>query len=187
MRRPALLLFVLLATFVILGVLSNEAWADAGPRATSMSATTATTTVDGKPTRIQVRLVDAAGKPVGGALVRLVTTTTFFGTPKTEVLDEATTSSSGRTVLAFSPRETGSADVEVRYDGDRYYAASSFPLRFDVRRAATAYRQAPVGIRAQWAHAYLILVPFFGVWFTYGVVVAQIRRIRRAGAEPANA
>jgi hypothetical protein len=187
MRRPALLLFVLVAAFVILGVLSNDAWADTGGAATSMSATTTTTTVDGTAARVQVRLTDATGKPVGGAVVRLVTTTTFFGTPKSEVLDEATTSSSGRTVLTFSPRETGPADVEVRYDGDRYHAAASFPLRFDVRRAATTYQQAPVGIRAPWAHAYLILVPFFGVWFTYGVVVLQIRKIRRAGAGPANA
>jgi hypothetical protein len=187
MRRPALVLFVVVAAFVILGVLSDEAWADSGGAATSMSAATTTTSVDGAPARIQVRLTDATAKPVGGAVVRLVTTTTFFGTPKTEVLDEATTSSSGRAVLTFSPRQTGPVDIEVRYDGDRYHAASSFPLRFDVRRAVTTYRQAPVGIRTPWAHAYLILAPFLGVWFTYGVVVVQIRRIRRAGAEPANA
>jgi hypothetical protein len=177
------------ASVIALSALGALAFTTAGARAaeagagapTRLSVSAASSTVNGAAVPIHARLTDDAGRPVGGALLRLVTTTTFFGAPKSEVLDESTTDSGGRAVLSFSPTETGAATVQVSFAGDHGYAASQTSLGFDVREPALAYREAPVGIGAPWAHAYLILVPFLGIWITYGLVLAQVRRVRRAG------
>ncbi len=180
-------LLVALGAFAIVALTSKGAVAGTHRLGTSVSATSVTSKVSGVPVNVRVRLTDERGHAVGGALIRLSEATTFLGASRDEVLDEATTSSSGRAVLQFSPVEAGTATVRLRFEGDATYAPAQASIAFDVLRPVETYQASPPGIRAPWAHAYLILVPFMGIWLTYAVVLAQVRRVRRAGPRDASA
>ena len=60
-------------------------------------------TVSGRPVPVHVVLRDEAGKPIVGALIRLVTSASFLGADRSEVLDEAHTDRRARPRSA-SPR-----------------------------------------------------------------------------------
>ncbi len=175
--RPAALVF---AALLAVAASAGPALA-AGNRSAHLSLSAATTTVSGSPVAVNVRLTDAAGKPVGGALIRLVTTVTFMGADHEEIVDEGTTDAAGRTVLTFAPSATGTTTVTARYTGSAGSPPAEASLAFDVQAPIVAYHPAPVGLQAPWARSYLILLPVLGVWFTYLLVIAQARKIRRAG------
>ncbi len=151
---------------------------------TRLTVSARTATVSGKPVVIDVVLMDARDEPVAGALIRLVTPVTFMGFDREEILDEARTDGSGAAELAFAPTETGAVIVTARYDGDPAYRAAEDSLAFEVREPVVAFHPEPVGVGAPWAHAYLIVVPFAGVWVAYLVALSQARRVRRAGPHP---
>jgi len=163
--------------------------ASAGPalaagKPTHLSVTAPTTTVSGTPVAVHVVLTDGEGKPVDGALIRLVTTVTFMGADHEEIIDEGTTNAAGKTVLTFAPSATGAATVTARYAGAVGSPPAEASLAFDVQAPIVAFHPAPVGLQAPWARSYLILLPVLGVWFTYLLVIAQARKIRRAGFRP---
>jgi hypothetical protein len=119
---------------------------------------------------------------VAGATVRLLVTTTFLGTHRDEILNEAVTDATGRAVLSFSPSQPGTTEVTARWEGDAHHGPAEASIAFQVERPVVVYRPEPVGIQAPWARSWLILVPVLGVWATYLVVLTQIRRIRRLGS-----
>lgn len=156
----------------------------AGSRPAHLSLSVSTTTVSGSPVAVHVSLTDAAGKPVEGALIRLVTTVTFMGADHEEILDEGTTNAAGKTVLTFAPTATGATTLTARYAGAAGSPPAEASLAFDVQAPIVAFHPVPVGLQAPWARSYLILLPVLGVWFTYLLVIAQARKIRRAGFRP---
>jgi hypothetical protein len=141
-------------------------------------------TVSGRPVPVHVVLRDEAGEPIVGALIRLVTSASFLGTDRSEVLDEAHTDSSGKAALSFSPNVAGSVVVTATFEGDVLHAAAKASMSFDVRQPVVTYHPTPVGIQAPWARSRFIIVPFLAVWITYLVVVVRIRKVWRAGAPP---
>jgi hypothetical protein len=141
-------------------------------------------TVSGKPVPVHVVLRDEAGKPIAGALIRLVTSATFLSTDRNEVLDEAHTDSSGKATLSFSPVEAGTVVVTATFESDVLHSAAKASMSFDVQQPMVTYHPTPVGIQAPWARSQFIIVPFLGVWITYLVVLARIRKVWRAGAPP---
>jgi hypothetical protein len=177
--RRAFAATVLGGLLVLWGASGASAAEGGAPAHLTMSS--ATTAVSGRPVQVHVALTDARGHGIGGALIRLETTTSFLGADRTEVLDEARTSSSGKALLTFSPVDTGSAVVRATFAGDDAYAGAQASLTFSVTRAVATYHPTPVGLQAPWARSYLILVPVLGIWITYGVVLTQVRQVRRAG------
>lgn len=177
-RLAAIALGALLAVPVLAGTAMASA-SSAAPTHLSISAPT--TTVSGGPVAVHVLLTDQEGKPVPGALIRLVSTVTFMGSDHEEIMDEAQTDAAGKAVLTFAPADSGPATVTARFAGSQGLAPSDAALSFDVQQPVVAYHPTPVGIQAPWARSYFILVPFLGIWFTYLVVLRQARKVRRAG------
>jgi hypothetical protein len=169
----------LLALFMPAGI--AMAAATPAPVPTQLVARADVTTVSGRPVAIHVVLRDAGGDPVAGATIRLLATTTFLGSDREEVVDEAVTDATGRALLAFSPAEAGAATVIVRSEADADHAAAETSIAFLVQRPVVAYHATPTGLQVPWARSSLILVPVAGIWITYLAVFGQIRRIRRLG------
>jgi hypothetical protein len=155
----------------------------ASPAPVRLLARADATTVRGRPVPVHVTLRDAAGRPVAGTTVRLLTTTSFLGSDREEIVDEGVTDAGGRALLSFSPAEAGTVTVTARSEGDPYRASAEASITFLVQRPVVAYHPAPVGIQAPWARSSLILVPVVGIWVAYLVVFGQIRRIRRLASE----
>lgn len=171
------------ATLIGLAASAGPALA-AGDPPSHLSVSASTTTVSGSPVAVHVLLTDGAGKPVDGALIRLATTATFMGADHEEIVDEGTTNAAGKTVLSFAPSATGAVTVTARYAGAAGSGPAEASVAFDVRAPIVAYHPAPVGLQAPWARSSLILVPVAAVWVTYLLVIAQARKIRRAGFRP---
>lgn len=154
----------------------------ASGQTTQLSLRTDTAVVTGNPIAVQVLLRDGSGHPIGGALIRLVTTVQFMGSDHEEIVDEATTGQDGAAELRFAPVDTGPAVLVARFAGAPGQAPAEATLPVDVREAVDVYTPTPVGLQAPWARSYFILLPFLGIWAAYAVVIAQARRIRRAGS-----
>ena len=161
-------------------VTAGPAWA-AAVEPTTMTVTPTTVPVDGQPVTLHVLLVDAHGKGVAEALVRLTVPVDFMGETKNAISAEAVTSLSGRAVLRFAPAASGSVEGTVSYWGDAGYAATEATVRFDIATPAVVYHQEPQGLQAFWARSWVILIPFVAVWLIYLLVATLIVRIRRAG------
>jgi len=182
MRR---LLVAVAVGVALVGVAAGPAMAGDGV-ATLLTARADAATVDGQPVAIHVQLRGADGRPVSGAVLRLMIPVAFMGATKNAIGDEATTNDAGKAVLEFSPSQTGSVEVIVEFWGSSGLAPSEATVPFEVRQPILAYRPAPVGLQAWWARSTFILVPFLGVWITYLLVIGLVVRIRRAGVGAAH-
>lgn len=180
MRRAAALAGLTLAVLAL-----SPSWALARETKTHLDVSSETGTVSGEPVEVQARLLDASGRPVGGALVRLLTAVTFMGREQEAVMWEARTDGSGTAVLVFSPVEAGQVDVVARFDGAPGYAPASAGLTFQVVEPVVAYSPEPVGLQVWWARSHFILVPLVGIWLAYAVALSQVRKIRREGVRSA--
>ena len=139
-------------------------------------------TVNGRPVELRLHLRDAAGRPVPGALVRLLVPVEFMGATKNEIVGEGTTNDAGRAVIRFAPAQTGQIEGTLAFWGSNGYAPSEVTVSFDIRQPAYTYDPAPVGLQAWWARSYLILVPFAVIWTIYLLLLWLVMRVRRAGA-----
>ncbi|MEO8476471.1 MAG: hypothetical protein ABI572_05385 [Actinomycetota bacterium] len=166
------------AVFAALGI----APAHAASVATSITVDRTAVTVSGEPVELHVRLRDASGHPVAGALVRLFVPVQFMGETKNEIVGESTTNDAGRAAIRFAPAQTGQLEGTLEYWGSAGYAPSEATLSFDVQQAAAVYHPEPVGLQAWWARSYLILVPFAVIWTIYLLLLWLVTRVRRAGA-----
>lgn len=137
--------------------------------------------VTGSPVEVPVKVSDAEGRPVPGALLRLVVPVQFMGKPRNEIVGEATSDDAGEATIRFAPAQTGDIQAAVMFWGDHRYAASEATITFQVERAAITYRAKPTGLQAGWARSYLILVPFVSVWATYLAVWWLGLSVKRAG------
>jgi hypothetical protein len=149
---------------------------------TTITVRSGVVTVNGSPVDVPVKLSDADGRPVSGALLRLTIPAEFMGKSRDEIVGEATTDDSGEAILRFAPTQTGGIEATVAYWGGRGYAPSTAAVTFDVTRAMSpAFETGPPGLQAPWARSYLILIPFFSIWITYVLVLSLAVRMRRAG------
>ena len=156
--------------------------AHAAEVATTIVVDHATVTVNGQPVELHVRVRDAAGRPVSGALVRLFVPVEFMGATKNEIVGEGTTNDAGRAVIRFAPAQTGQVEGTLAFWGSTGYAASETTVSFDIQQAASTYVPTTVGLQAWWARSSLILVPFAAAWFVYLLLLWLVVRVRRAGA-----
>ena len=172
-----------LATIVltIAVALAGASAATAKDVATTVTVTKAPTVVNGEPIAIHVKLTDATGAPVEGALLRLFVPVTYMGLDKNAISGEGTTGPHGTAVIRFAPSATGPLDTTIAFWGMPGYAGSETTFHVDVQQPAYTYMPEPVGLQAWWARAYLIPVPFLIVWGIYVLVITMIVRIRRAG------
>jgi hypothetical protein len=150
---------------------------------TTITITPDTTTIDGAPVDIHVLVRDATGHPVDGALLRLTVPAEFMGKPHNMISGEATTNAAGKAVITFAPAQIGNMQATVSFWGSHGYRPSEAAVTFDVQRAAVTYTQAPVGLQAWWARAYLILIPFAVIWGIYVLVLLLATRIQRASGQ----
>lgn len=148
---------------------------------TTITVRSDSVTVNGAPVDVSVKVIDPEGRPVSGALLRLIVPVEFMGETRDEIVGEATTDDAGEAVLRFAPAQIGRIEGTVAFWGAHGYAPSSATVAFDVKRPATAYEALPVGLQARWARSYMILVPVVSVWITYVLVLWLTVRIRRAG------
>jgi hypothetical protein len=175
--RRALAAVVLTLTAVLVG--AGAAAAKDVP--TTLTVTKAPDVVNGEAIDIHVKLVDATGAPVEGALIRLFVPITFMGADKTAISGEGTTGPNGTAVIRFAPSATGMLDTSIAFWGMPGYAESETAFPVNVQQPAYTYVPEPVGLQAWWARAYLIPVPFLVVWGIYLLVITMVVRIRRAG------
>jgi len=173
---------LLTATLTIVVALSGATAAGAKDAATTLTVTKGPHFVIGEPVAIHVKLVDATGAPVEGALLRLFVPVTLMGQDKNAISGEGTTGPNGTTVIRFAPSATGPLDTTIAFWGMPGYAASETPYHVEVQQPVYTYVPEPVGLQAWWARAYLIPVPFLIVWGVYVLVITMVVRIRRAGA-----
>ncbi|MGZ8619988.1 MAG: hypothetical protein ACXWYE_08805 [Actinomycetota bacterium] len=171
-----------LAALGLVFAVTGTAPAYAADVKTTITVDQTNVTVTGQPVELKVRVRDATGQPVSGALVRLFVPVVFMGEPKNEIVGEGTTNDAGRTVIAFAPAQTGQLDGTLEFWGSHGYAASEATVSFDVQQAAYTYTPEPVGLQAWWARSYLILVPFAVIWTIYLLLLWLVARVRRAGA-----
>jgi len=171
---------VVLGATLIAGQAAPASAATRPPVGTRLELKAESTTVSGRPVKIDATLVDEDGDPVFGALIRLVTPADFLGSSADEILTEATTGPTGAATMYFAPVEAGQAKVTARVVETRLYGPAEAALTFQVKEPVPGYHKAPVGVGGRWARSYLVLVPLAGVWFTYLMVVGQMRKIRRA-------
>jgi hypothetical protein len=139
-------------------------------------------TVSGQPVELPLVVRDAGGRPVPGALVRLLVPVEFMGTTKNEIVGEGTTDDAGRTVIRFAPAQAGRLQGTLAFWGSPGYAPSEATVSFDIKQPVYTYHPAPVGLQAWWARSYLILVPFAVIWTIYLLLLWLVLRVRRAGA-----
>ncbi|MGZ6545077.1 MAG: Ig-like domain repeat protein [Actinomycetota bacterium] len=149
---------------------------------TRVGISTTASTVSGSPIAVHVRLRDASGKSVVGALIRLEAPTTFMGKDSQEILDEARTDRGGKATLSFAPTVAGTTTVTALYSGDAVFAGSQASLEIEVSRPVAGYRQVPVGISAPWAKSPFVLIPFLAVWVAYLLVLGLARKVRRGAS-----
>ncbi|MGZ8641331.1 MAG: hypothetical protein ACXWYF_07775 [Actinomycetota bacterium] len=161
------------------GIAPAHAGADV---ATTIAVDQGTVTVNGRPVELRLRVRDAAGRPVPGALVRLFVPVEFMGATKDEIVGEGTTNEAGRTVIRFAPAQTGQVEGTLAFWGSNGYAPSEATVSFDIQQPAYTYDPTPVGLQAWWARSYLILVPFAVIWTIYLLLLWLVLRVRRAGA-----
>ena len=108
--------------------------AHAAEVATTIVVDHATVTVNGQPVELHVRVRDAAGRPVSGALVRLFVPVEFMGATKNEIVGEGTTNDAGRAVIRFAPAQTGQVEGTLAFWGSTGYAASETTVSFDIQQ-----------------------------------------------------
>ncbi|MGZ5214449.1 MAG: hypothetical protein ACXWEN_11975 [Actinomycetota bacterium] len=161
------------------GIAPAHAGADV---ATTIAVDQGTVTVNGQPVELRLRVRDAAGRPVPGALVRLFVPVEFMGATKDEIVGEGTTNEAGRTVIRFAPAQTGQVEGTLAFWGSNGYAPSEATVSFDIQQPAYTYDPTPVGLQAWWARSYLILIPFAVIWTIYLLLLWLVLRVRRAGA-----
>jgi hypothetical protein len=175
--RRALATVVLTLAVVLVG--AGAAAAKDVP--TTLTVTKAPDVVNGEAIAIHVKLVDATGAPVEGALIRLFVPITFMGADKNAISGEGTTGPNGTAVIRFAPSATGMLDTSIAFWGMPGFAESETAFHVDVQQPVYTYVPEPVGLQAWWARAYLIPVPFLIVWGIYLLVITMVVRIRRAG------
>jgi hypothetical protein len=151
---------------------------------TRLSLTARTTIVSGRPIVMKTLLLDLEGRPVGGAVIRLVATTKFLGTERDVIMDEAVTDASGIGKLNFSPTRSGTAIVTARFSGLATYGASEASLTVDVQRPVVAHHRTHNGDQSSWANLILILVA--GIYCIYAMALWQARKIFRSGLRNEN-
>lgn len=156
--------------------------AHAADVATTIIIDQGTVTVTGQPVELRLRMRDADGRPVAGALVRLFVPVEFMGETKNEIVGEGTTSEAGRAVIRFAPAQTGQVEGTLAFWGSTGYAPSETTVSFDIQQPVFTYDPTPVGLQAWWARSYLILVPFAVTWMVYLLLLWLVVRVRRAGA-----
>jgi hypothetical protein len=139
-------------------------------------------TVNGQPVELRLHIRDAGGRPVPGALVRLLVPVEFMGATKNEIVGEGTTNEAGRAVIRFAPAQTGQVEGTLAFWGSNGYAPSETTVSFDIQQPAFTYDFTPVGLQAWWARSYVILIPFAVIWTIYLLLIWLVVRVRRAGA-----
>lgn len=131
--------------------------------------------------RIDVTLKDAGGRPIAGAVVRLVEETRFFGKNRSALLARARTGRQGTARLTYAPTHEGTVVAAVVFEGGPGYAPSRTPITFDVNGPIRSYVPAPVGISSWWTHGWMILVAVGSIWIVYARIFMNVRALRRAG------
>lgn len=177
--RRLLAVAILGFVFTAVGVEPAHAGDDV---ATTIVVDQGAVTVNGRPVELRLHVRDAAGRPVPGALVRLLVPVEFMGATKNEIVGEGTTNEAGRAVIRFAPAQTGQVEGTLVFWGSTGYAPSETTVLFDIQQPAYTYDPTPVGLQAWWARSYLILVPFAVIWTIYLLLLWLVLRVRRAGA-----
>lgn len=131
--------------------------------------------------RIDVTLKDAGGRPIAGAVVRLVEETRFFGKNRSALLARARTGRQGTARLTYAPAHEGTVVAAVVFEGGPGYAPSRVPITFDVNGPIRSYVPPPVGISSWWTHGWTILVAVGSIWIVYARIFLNVRALRRAG------
>ncbi len=159
----------------------SRAWAG-GATPTTVVASQGTVTVKGQAVFIHVQVRDAKGRPVTGALVRLLVPVSFMGSTKDEIVGEGTTNETGHAAIRFAPAQTGAVQGTIAFWGSQGYAPSEATIALDVQSPVFTYAPEPIGIQAWWARSYFILVPFIVIWSIYLMLLWLVVRVKRAGA-----
>ena len=156
----------------------------AGPVVTTSMAVSVAPRVElGSPTRIEATLRDQAGKPVGGAVVRLYTSATFLFTESGAIeIGKEITGPDGVAIFEYVPSRNVTTEVRAEYQGDDSYGPSHSTASFEVYGDRQLI-QTHAGIQVSFINKWLLGGILIIIWSLYLFVVSRILRIAQAPLE----
>ena len=130
-----------------------------------------------------VRIGVTVSKKVGGAVVRLYTSATFFFTESGAIeIGKEITGPDGVAIFEYVPSRSVTTEVRAEYQGDDSYGPSHSTASFEVYGDRQLI-QTHAGIQVSFINKWLLGGILIIIWSLYLFVVSRILRIAQAPPE----